>query len=78
MTLRASGSGECNVKIYLINNPHNYDIFKVRVTSVVKPYSPVFLHVGGQVSFKIMENSDYSTKDTTIWSSNNPSVLGID
>lgn len=31
LELKAEGSGECNVKIYLIKQPHVYDIFRVRV-----------------------------------------------
>lgn len=45
--MRAEGSGECNLVIYLVKQPHIYDIYRVRVSSVVKPYSPVNLHVGG-------------------------------
>lgn len=79
--MRAEGSGECNVIIYLVKQPQIYDVYRVRVSSVVKPYSPVNLHVGGHVSFKIMDQNaaDYSTKkdSTAVWSSNNPSVLDI-
>ena len=79
--MRAEGSGECNVIIYLVKQPHIYDVFRVRVSSVVKPYSPVYLHVGGQVAFKIMDqnSADYGNKkdSTAVWSSNNPSVLDI-
>jgi hypothetical protein len=55
LRLEAGGSGECNVIVYLLNNPMIYDVFKVRVTSVVKPSSPVQLHVGGQITFKLMD-----------------------
>jgi hypothetical protein len=41
INIKAEGSGECNVVIYLVKNPNIYDVFKVRVSSVVKPYSPV-------------------------------------
>ena len=76
--MRAEGGGECNVIIYLIKQPYIYDVFRVRVSSVVKPYSPVYLHVGGQVQFKIMDQGEFTNggKDTT-WSSNNPSILDI-
>lgn len=77
LVLSASGSGDCNIKIYLTNAPHIYDIFRIRVTSVVKPASPVNLHVGGQVTFKIMDASEYGPKEGGIWSSGNPSVLDI-
>jgi hypothetical protein len=47
--MNAEGSGECNVLVYLIKNPQIYDVFRVRVSSVVKPYSPVHVHVGGDI-----------------------------
>jgi uncharacterized protein YjdB len=38
----------------------------------------VQLHVGSQVSFKIMDSVDYSAnKEGITWSSSNPSVLEI-
>lgn len=55
IALRAEGSGECNVIVYLVKQPHIYDIFKVRVSSVVKPHSPVQVHVGADIKFKIMD-----------------------
>ena len=56
LTLVSYGSGECNVFIYMARNPSIYDVFKVKVSTVVMPASPVNLHVGGEISFKIMEN----------------------
>ena len=35
LTLTSQGSGECNVVIYLVNNPAIFDIFKVRVATIV-------------------------------------------
>lgn len=53
-------------------------MFKVRVSSVVKPPSPVILHVGGEVKFKIMDSSEYTARtEGVIWSSNNPGVIDI-
>ncbi len=75
--LKAEGSGECNVVVYLLKQPQIYDIFKVRVQSVVKPHSPVNVHVGGEISFKIMNEDQQITSDDIIWSSSNPSVLDI-
>ena len=57
--LKAEGSGESNVVLYLLKNPSVYDVFRVRVSSVVKPPSPVQVHVGGEIKFKIMDSSDY-------------------
>ena len=79
--MRAEGSGDCNVIVYLVKQPHIYDVYRVKVSSVVKPYSPVYLHVGGFVTFKLMDqnSADYSAKkdSSTVWSSNNPSALDI-
>ena len=55
ISLKAEGSGECNVVVYLLKAPHIFDVFKVRVSSVVKPYSPVQVHLGGTVQFKVMD-----------------------
>jgi hypothetical protein len=77
--LKAEGSGECSILIYLAKNPSIYDVFNVRVSSVVKPSSPVSLHLGATVQFKIMDQSEYQKKDqsSVTWSSANPSVIEI-
>lgn len=73
LQLKAEGSGECNVVVYLLKQPQIYDIFKVRVQSVVKPHSPVNVHVGGEISFKIMnDNQQVAASDDIVWSSSNP------
>lgn len=79
MTLQAEGTGECVVRIYLVNQPHIYDIFTVKVSSMVQPSSPVQLHVGGTVSFRIQDKqSIQSPPEGLIWSSSNPGVVSID
>ena len=89
LTITARGSGESVVHIYLTDKPHIFDVFKVRVTSVVKPLSPVFLHEGGEVSFKIMDevlseadslvdaSSSSAKRFEAKWSTNNPAILEI-
>ena len=58
--------------VYLLKQPQIYDIFKVRVQSVVKPHSPVNVHVGGEISFKIMnDNQQVAASDDIVWSSSN-------
>jgi hypothetical protein len=77
--LRSEGSGECNVIVYLIKNPKIFDIFRVRVSSVVKPYSPVHIHVGGTVDFKLMDKTEIiQPADSIIWQSSNPSIINVD
>lgn len=61
LTINAQGSGDCSILVYLENNPLVFDVIKVRVSSIVRPLSPVFLHVGGQVEFKVT-NPDDSTQ----------------
>jgi len=74
------GSGDCNIFLFLEEHPHVFDVIRVRVSGVVQPLSPVYLHVGGEINFRV-ESTDTTTKnDSTgkaqvIWSSGNPSVL---
>ena len=56
LELEAQGSGETNVIVYLTNQPEVIDVFRVRVSSVVNPPSPVHLHLGGDIQYKIMDN----------------------
>jgi len=76
------------VIIYLLSNPsHIYDVFRVKVPSIVKPPSPVNIHVGGEVKFKIMgagsemsgeqKDEKQGSIGKSIWSSNNNGVLEI-
>ena len=62
--MSAEGSGECNVMVYLVKSPHIYDVFRVRVSSVVKPFSPVHVHVGGNIQFKIMDQGEVQYTQT--------------
>jgi hypothetical protein len=88
MTLVAHGSGDCNVVLYMTDRPRIFDVIRVRVSSIVKPLSPVFLHLGGEVEFKVAstETSSYDDKydhyenpsNKPRWSTSNPYVLSID
>lgn len=62
LTILTHGSGDCNILVYLENFPHIFDIIKVRVSSIVRPLSPVYLHIGGQVDFKVINTDDSSQK----------------
>jgi len=53
ITLTGQGSGDCNIVLYMADRPHIFDIIRVRVCSIVKPLSPVFLHLGGEVDFRV-------------------------
>jgi hypothetical protein len=54
LSLQAEGSGDCNVVLYLVSNPSIFDVLRVRVATIVQPGSPVFVHVGGEVQFKVV------------------------
>jgi len=79
LTLKSQGTGECNVKLYLIDNPAIFDVFKVRVATLVQPGSPVHLHLGSDVTFKIVADSLNSLPPGGIrWSSSDTGILAID
>ena len=58
MTLVSLGSGDCNIVLYLVERQYIFDVIRVRVSSIVKPSSPVFLHVGGEVDFRVESTED--------------------
>lgn len=63
----------------MIKNPSIFDVFKVRVATLVQPSSPVHLHVGSDVSFKIVNDQQTSFAGGNVeWSSGNTRVLAID
>ena len=35
LTLQSEGSGECNIILYLVNDPKIFDVLKVRVATIV-------------------------------------------
>lgn len=53
-----------------------YDVFHVRVQSVVRPKSPVRLHLGGTVDFRVQDNQAGLAIAHT-WSSSNSGILSI-
>jgi hypothetical protein len=58
ITIEAQGSGDCIIYLYLMNNPQIFDIVRVKVSSVVRPLSPVHLHIGGTVEFIVINPED--------------------
>jgi hypothetical protein len=82
ITLVGQGSGDSNIVIYMADRPQIFDIIRVRVSSIVKPLSPVSLHLGGEVEFRVA-NTDQKIIKTSVdarprWTSSNPVVLQID
>ena len=80
MTLAAGQTGECNVKVFLESDPTIYDVFTVKVSSLLQPSSPVYLHQGASVNFKLLDDTG-KIKDLRhmepVWSSSNQSVIEI-
>mmetsp|Transcript_38287 Transcript_38287/g.58355 ORF Transcript_38287/g.58355 Transcript_38287/m.58355 type:complete len:231 (-) Transcript_38287:564-1256(-) len=81
LTLTPKHLGECNVLIYLEKNPEIFDVVKIRVANIVEPSSPIQLHVGSEIFFKIDKSQlDQKQLDSTneiIWRSSNPSTLDV-
>lgn len=80
LTLVAGHSGECNVMLYLEDDPTIYDVFMVRVSSLVQPSSPVYLHRGATAEFKLLDDqgnfADIKHLEP-VWSSSNQQVIEI-
>jgi len=55
-----------------------FDVIRVKVSSIVRPLSPVNLHIGGEVEFRAINPDDQSNDDTAHWKSSEPSVLQIE
>ena len=51
------GSGDCNIFLYLEDHPNIFDVIRVRVSGVVQPASPVHIHLGGEINFRV-ESTD--------------------
>jgi hypothetical protein len=79
LTLTSQGSGDCNVVLYMVDRPHIFDVIRIRVSSIVQPLSPVFLHLGGEVDFRVANTEtnmiEEKSKAAERWSSSNPQVL---
>lgn len=54
LTIFGQGEGESNIFLYLKNQPDIFDVIKVRVSSLIQPLSPVYLHIGGEVEFRVL------------------------
>jgi hypothetical protein len=55
------------------------DVVRVRVSSVVRPLSPVYLHLGGTVEFRILDDDDYkqnpNLQGNNVWKSSDSNIL---
>jgi len=70
--------------MFLEEHPNIFDVIRVRVSGVVQPFSPVYIHLGGEINFRVESTDGASISDQNaansqvMWSSSNPSVLSID
>ena len=76
LKIRSQYVGDTIVKVFLLNKPEIKDIFLVEVSSVMKPVSPLVLHIGGEAQFETTHNSPAGTSGT--WSAENPSIMQVD
>jgi len=84
ITLTSQGSGDCNIVVYMAGRPHIFDVIRVRVCSIVKPISPVYLHLGGEVEFRVASTESRLSEEKATglenrnkWSSSNSVILQI-
>lgn len=62
ITVQSLGSGDCNIFLFLKDHPHIYDVIRVRVSGIVQPASPVYIHLGGEINFRV-ESTDNVGQD---------------
>ena len=76
LTIRGLEKGESVIFVHLQSNPEIYDVFRVKVGSIVIPTeSPINIHVGGTIRFKLKDNSDLTESIT--WVSSDRDVVKI-
>ena len=89
LTLEGLGGGDCNIVLFLVERQHIFDVIRVRVSSEVRPKSPVYLHLGGEIEYRVDSTDDQRTSypagqqsssggSTTGWTSSAPYTLEID
>jgi hypothetical protein len=83
LTLTPRAKGDCLVKVFLSKQPSVFDSFKVRVASVIEPNSPVALHLGSSVEFKVDPNEldskqlNQLSAQALTWTSSNSRIVEI-
>jgi len=60
------------VVLYMADRPHIFDVIRVRVSSIVKPLSPVYLHLGGEVEFRVASTESKMIEDKSKLVENRP------
>ena len=67
--------GDTIVKVFLTNNPSVKDLIKVSVSSVMKPVSPINLHLGGEIQFETTHSTPAGVTGT--WASENSNIVDV-
>eukprot|EP00742_Colponemidia_sp_Colp-10_P011088 GILJ01012272.1.p1 GENE.GILJ01012272.1~~GILJ01012272.1.p1 ORF type:complete len:1880 (+),score=353.95 GILJ01012272.1:536-5641(+) len=74
LIVHAAKVGGTMLQVSLQDAPHIRDIFKVEVQTVVRPESPLVLHLGGHVKFKTSADATF-VSSAGRWFSENVSIL---
>jgi hypothetical protein len=76
LTLTSQYVGDSMVTVFMLDDPTIKDVFQVSVSSIMKPISPISLHLGDKMQF---ENAAGSTKTLSgLWSSEAPGIASVD
>jgi len=78
LTINAVSTGEAMISIYIEDRPLLKDAFRVTVTSIMKPQSPVLVHYGGQIKFSTTADLHTDPTNTKKWSSEDPNIVDVD
>jgi nuclear pore complex protein Nup210 len=68
-------AGDTIVKVFLNKNPKVKDVLKISVNSVMKPVSPVLLHLGGEVQFETTHSTPAGV--VGVWTVENTNILSV-
>ena len=74
--LRSQYIGTSLVKLYMLNDHTIKDVFQVTVSSAMRPYSPLILHLGGEAHFQTTHASPAGTKGD--WSVDDSNIATVD
>ena len=74
--IRSQYIGTALVKIYMLEDPYIKDVFQITVSSAMRPYSPLILHLGGEAQFQTTHASPAGTKGD--WSVDDSNIVTVD
>jgi hypothetical protein len=74
--VRSQYIGTSLIKVFLLDDPNIKDVFQVTVSSAMRPFSPLILHLGGEAQFQTTHLSPAGTKGD--WSIEDTAVATVD